>query len=87
MPDTSCCGPGCPCPTGKVCFEAPIVSQDRALATSQQFAKPILTVLYSLFSDKEVYSTKLAKLSAKDSLPPPLALGSPPQSKLRVWLL
>jgi hypothetical protein len=53
----------------------------------QGVSSPISVLLYSLDFKQESFSTKLVKLAVWDTKPPPLAVGSPPQAKLRVWLL
>jgi len=88
QPDMSCCGPSCPCPTGKICAGAPSSTGERSVSQTQpeiSYRAPVL--LYSLNFAQETFFTKSVKLAMSNARPPPLIVGSPPQAKLRVWIL
>jgi len=71
-----------------MCVAAPLPAQDRAVAqVSPGVSHSVPVLLYSLDSNRETEAAKCQKLVAWNTALPPLAVGSPPQSKLRVWLL
>jgi hypothetical protein len=88
QPDMSCCGPSCPCPTAKICAGVLSSTGERSVSQTQpeiSYRAPVL--LYSLNFERETFSTKSVKLAMENARPPPLVVGSPPQAKLRVWIL
>jgi hypothetical protein len=86
--DESCCEGACHCPATTMCMAAPVPAQDRAAAQAPTgISHPVPVLLYALSSHRETDATQTVKLVVRDEAPPPLAVGSPPQAKLRVWLL
>jgi hypothetical protein len=55
--------------------------------TQSQVTFRLGSPLYSLNTDWKILSVRSGILAKQEARPPPLALGSPPQAKLRVWIL
>ena len=89
QPGMACCGPDCPCPTGKICPTTFTQIDDRAIdrASTEIAGKAATPVLYFLIGERKWGSTKSVVLTDAEPRPPPLLLGSPLQAKLQVWLL
>ena len=95
--DASCCCPSCadcPCPVlpEKSCACALPTAPDVAAGSfAVKLSGPALTALYLVNGPTAFIhpnlSPKLLRLSEWKSRPPPLLIGSPPQAKLRVWII
>ncbi len=84
----SCCGDDCCCPPQKFCAATSVPNTDRAVAQARPDVSTRVAIpLYSLPIEEKLLSSSSVSVAQMESKPPPLSLGSPPQSKLRVWIL
>ena len=84
----SCCDSTCPCPAEKTCAAPASSSGERLVspAAPQLFHRPAI-LLYAFKFERETSSRASVELAPDDPGPPPAMAGSPPQARLRVWIL
>jgi hypothetical protein len=89
QPEMSCCGPDCPCPTGKICPTASTQTDDRAVdhAATEIANQAAAPVLYFPVAEWKWIPARSFALTNTEPRPPSLTSGSPPQARLRVWLI
>ncbi len=83
-----CCGSSSSCPKDTVCTHTASPTDDRTVSHVQpKIPSRLAIMLVAFIRDNESLSVPTAKLSKQEAIPPPLVIGSPPQAKLRVWLI
>jgi len=88
QPGMDCCGAACPCPAEKLCHAVPTPTGDRAVSIAQpELSHRAAVLLYALTVERDTFSSSSVMRAVRNARPPPLIAGSPPQAKLRLWLL
>jgi hypothetical protein len=71
-----------------MCAAVPSSTGERSVGQTQpEISSRAPVLLYSLNFERDTFPTKSVKLAMENARPPPLIAGSPPQAKLRVWIL
>ena len=88
QPVMDCCGAACACPAEKLCHVVPTPMGERAVSIAQpELSHRAAVLLYALTVERDTFSSSSVTRAVRNARPPPLIVGSPPQAKLRVWLL
>ena len=88
QPGMDCCGAACACPAEKLCHAVPTPVGERAVSLAQTvLSHRTAVLLYALTVERDTFSSSSVTRAVRNARPPPLIAGSPPQAKLRLWLL